>query len=40
MTDKKTEGTTSAKVASSAHVNSQANNNTQSKKTSTKGRGR
>lgn len=40
MTDKKTEGTTSAKVASSAHVNSQANNNTQGKKTSTKGRGR
>jgi hypothetical protein len=40
MIDKKTEGTTSAKVASSEHVNSQVNNNTQSKKTSTKGRGR
>lgn len=40
MIDKKTEGTTSAKVASSEHVNSQINNNTQSKKTSTKGRGR
>ena len=40
MIDKKTEGTTFAKVASSEHVNSQVNNNTQSKKTSTKGRGR
>lgn len=41
MTNKKTEGTTSAKTVSSEHVTSQVNNSTRSKKTSTnKGSGR
>ena len=41
MTNKKTEGTTSAKAVSSEHVTSQVNNSTRSKKTSTnKGSGR